>query len=524
LRLPNFVCSEWKDGAGEDYQLIDPVTGDKLPTVSSLGVDVEAALEYTRRTGSTTLQMLTYQQRAVLLGKVADVLSANRTDYFDISLRNLGATEADAAFDIDGAIYTLKQYVRLGQGLNGKFVRDGSAIPLSKTGVFQGQHFLKPLAGVAVLINAFNFPAWGLWEKAAPAILSGVAVLVKPASATAWLTHRMVEDVVKAHILPSGSLSILCGAPRNLLDHIRQEDVISFTGSARTAAAIKTHPNVVARSVRVNIEADSLNSAILGPDAAPGTESFDQLAREVVREMTLKAGQKCTAIRRVLAPREYARPLAQAISDHLASIKVGNPRNQEVKCGPLVNLSQQASVLEGLRQLRRETELTFGGGANFQPVDADNNIASFVEPTLLFCEKPLQADAVNEVEVFGPVATICPYDSTEEAIAVARLGSGSLVASIFCNDSDFKRSVVLGIASTHGRVLVVDGAVGSNHTGHGNVVPTCLHGGPGRAGGGEELAGLRALNLYHRRFVLQGSQALLEDLSQDTIGAEMLYQ
>ena len=523
MQLPNYICGEWKDGAGADHQLIDPVTVEKLATVSSLGVDVGAALDYTRTTGSSTLQTLTYQQRAALLGKIGDVLTANRADYFDISMRNLGATDSDAAFDVDGAIYTVKQYARLGQGLAGKFFRDGSAVPLSKTGVFQGQHFLKPLGGAAVLINAFNFPAWGLWEKASPAILSGVAVLVKPASATAWLTQRMVEDVIRAEVFPKGALSILCGSPRDLLEQVREEDVISFTGSSRTAASIKTHPNIVARCVRTNIEADSLNSAISGPDAAPGTAIFDLLAKEVVREMTIKAGQKCTAIRRVLVFREYARPLAKAISDHLATIKVGNPRNHEVKCGPLVNRDQQASALEGLGRLRRETEVTFGGEINFQPVDANNSTACFIQPALLFCEKPLESAAVNEVEIFGPVATICPYDSTEDAIKIARLGSGSLVASIFSDGPKFKRELVLGIAGAHGRIMVVDGSVGANHTGHGNAVPSCLHGGPGRAGGGEELAGLRALNLYHRRFVVQGSPALIADLAEAAIDASSLY-
>jgi 3,4-dehydroadipyl-CoA semialdehyde dehydrogenase len=503
---------------------MDPVTGEELATVSSLGVDIGAGLEYARREGSATLQTLTYEQRAALLGKIADVLTAHRADYFDISMRNLGATESDAAFDVDGAIHTLKQYAKLGHGLAGKFFRDGSAVRLSKTGDFQGQHFLKPLGGVAVFINAFNFPAWGLWEKASPAILSGVSVLVKPASPSAWLTQRMVEDVIGAEVLPKGALSILCGSARDLLHQVREEDVISFTGSSRTAFSIKTHPNVVARSVRMNIEADSLNAAVSGPDVAPGTEIFELLAKEVVREMTLKAGQKCTAIRRVLVPRQHARSLAEAISDRLATIKVGNPRNQEVKCGPLVNRVQQASALEGLGRLQKETEVMFGGGTKFQPVDADNNTACFVEPTLLVCEKPLDSEAVNEVEVFGPVATICPYDSTEEAIEIARLGSGSLVASIFSDDPDFKRRTVLGIAGAHGRIMVVDTTVGAKHTGHGNVVPSCLHGGPGRAGGGEELGGLRALNLYHRRFVVQGSPALLADLSQATIENKALYE
>jgi 3,4-dehydroadipyl-CoA semialdehyde dehydrogenase len=332
----------------------------------------------------------------------------------------------------------------------------------------------------------------------------------------------MVEDVIKANLLPAGSLSIVCGSARDLLDHVRENDVISFTGSAKTAISIKQNQNVLSRSVRINIEADSLNSAILGPDAA-GTLPFDLLVKEVVREMTLKAGQKCTAIRRVIAPREHARALADAISSRLAQIKVGNPRNPEVKCGPLVNKSQQNEALKGIKALSSEAEIVYGNGSDFQLIDADLNTACFVQPTLLYCEHPLNSKLVNEIEVFGPVATILPYDSPEEAIEIARRGLGSLVASIFSDVVEFKEQVALGIASTHGRIMVVDSSVGTQHTGHGNVMPTCLHGGPGRAGGGEELAGLRALALYHRRFVVQGPTDLLTALSQNGLDSSLLW-
>ncbi len=521
MKLASYVCGEWKQGEGDGHTLIDPVTGEPLAVVSSSGIDVGAALDHARRNGTGALQRLTYSQRADLLGKIVDVLSANRAEYFEISRKNLGATEADASFDVDGAIYTLKVYAKLGKPLEGRLIKDGAAIPLSKTGVFQAQHFLKPLSGLAVFVNAFNFPGWGLWEKAAPALLSGVSVLVKPATPTAWLTQRMIEDVVKANILPRGALSILCGSARDLLDHVSEDDVISFTGSAQTARTIRTNPNVVSRSVRINVEADSLNSAILGWDAA-GTLPFELLVKEVVREMTLKAGQKCTAIRRVLAPRQTALALGEAISNKLASVKVGNPRNPEVKCGPLVNKTQQNSALEGLSQLEREARVLFGGDRNFQPIDADRAVSCFVQPTLLFCETPLQSHAVNDIEVFGPVATILPYDSAEEAIELARRGSGSLVASVFSDDPGFKHNVTLGIASAHGRILVVDSSVGANHTGHGNVLPTCLHGGPGRAGGGEELAGLRALHLYHRRFVVQAGPDVISEISKETVDARAI--
>jgi 3,4-dehydroadipyl-CoA semialdehyde dehydrogenase len=342
-------------------------------------------------------------------------------------------------------------------------------------------------------------------------LLSGVPVFVKPATATAWLTQHMVKDVIDAKILPAGTLSILCGSAGDLLDHVREDDVVSFTGSAKTAAAIKTHPNIVARSVRVNVEADSLNSAILGPDA-PGSVPFELLVKETIREMTVKAGQKCTAIRRVLVPRAQSSAIADALKQRLAGVKVGNPTNPEVKCGPLVNQRQQQAALADLEKLKSETTVVVGGDG-VMPIDADPSKSAFVPPTLLLCQQPLKSHFVHEIEIFGPVATLMPYDSTADAIELARRGSGSLVASIFSDDEDFKQQVTLGIANLHGRIMVVDTSVGTQHTGHGNVMPNCLHGGPGRAGGGEELAGLRALLLYHRRFVVQGPPSLLEAIA-----------
>jgi 3,4-dehydroadipyl-CoA semialdehyde dehydrogenase len=522
LILSNYTSGEWKQGRGEGIPLIDPVNGEHLAHASSDGLDLAQALEFSRERGTRSLQKLTYKQRAELLSKLAEVLTARRDEYYEICLRNMGATKADAAFDVDGAIYTLKYYAKAGQSLDSQKIRDGALVPLLKTGVFQGQHFLMPLEGAAVLINAFNFPAWGLWEKAAPALLSGVAVFVKPATPTAWLTQRMVEDVIKAGILPEGALSIICGSAGDLLDHITLHDVIAFTGSSETARKIKTHPAVTAHSVRVNIEADSLNSALLGPDAA-GTQPFDLLVKEAVKEMIQKAGQKCTAIRRILVPRKSVPGVSEALAAALAAIPVGNPRNSAVKCGPLVNKAQQRAVLEGIAQLERECKVVFGGNEDFQPIDADPESSCLVQPTLLLCEDPLKSRAVHDVEVFGPVATVVPYDTVEEAIELARRGHGSLVASIYSDDADFKRDVALGLATTHGRIMVVDSSVGAQHTGHGNVMPNCLHGGPGRAGGGEELGGLRALQLYHRRYVVQGPPELLSKLSQNTIAIDALH-
>jgi 3,4-dehydroadipyl-CoA semialdehyde dehydrogenase len=524
MKLGNYVAGEWREGTGAGEPLADPVTGDELARISSQGVDVRAALEFARGQGGPALRQLSYAQRAELLAKVGDILTANRDEYFRLSLLNLGATQADASFDVDGAIYTMKYYAKTGRALaEGKMLKEGAVVPLSKSGAFIGQHFLVPAKGAAVFINAFNFPAWGFCEKAAPALLSGVPIVVKPASPTAWLTQRMVEDVVKANILPSGAISIICGGARDLLDHVREEDIVSFTGSAETAARIRSQANVLRRSVRVNIEADSINSAILGPDCAPGSELFELLVKEVVREMTLKAGQKCTTIRRVMVPRQQLKDFGDAVAARLSSVKVGNPRNSEVKMGPVVNKAQQASCLEGLKKLKEECTVVFGSDGKFQPIDADPQKSAFVPPTLLSCEHGLAAKHVHDVEVFGPVATLVAYDAHEDLIAITRRGLGSLVASVFSNDPEFIQSIVLGTGDLHGRILVVDSTVSGQHTGHGNVVPSCLHGGPGRAGGGEELGGLRALLLYHRRFVVQGPAASIGSLSGLCTDASLLY-
>jgi 3,4-dehydroadipyl-CoA semialdehyde dehydrogenase len=524
MKLPNYVRGEWMEGAGAGEPLIDPVTGDELARISSDGIDLGAALEFTRSQGGPALRQLTYAQRAELLAKVSEVLSANRDEYFRISLLNLGATKADASFDVDGAIYTMKYYAKLGRALaEGRLLKEGAAVPLSKTGVFAGQHFLVPAKGVAVFINAFNFPAWGFCEKAAPALLSGVPVFVKPASPTAWLAHKMVEDVVKANILPPGAISLICGSARELLGHAREEDIISFTGSADTAVRVRSHANVLRRSVRVNIEADSINSAILGPDCPPGSDLFGLLVKEVVKEMTLKAGQKCTTIRRIFVPRQQLKSLGEAVAAQLSSMKVGNPRNAEVSVGPVVNKAQQAACFEGLKRLRAECSVVFGGNEHLPLVDADPQKSSFVQPTLLACENGLGAKNVHDVEVFGPVATLIAYDNLQDLVAMVRGGQGSLVASVFSNDSSFLLQVVLGIGDLHGRILVVDSSLGGQHTGHGNVVPSCLHGGPGRAGGGEELAGLRALLLYHRRFVVQGPINTVTELSGLCTDTSLLY-
>jgi 3,4-dehydroadipyl-CoA semialdehyde dehydrogenase len=459
---------------------------------------------------------MTYRQRAAMLGAVGKALQAHRDAYYQIATANSGTVKNDSAVDIDGGLFTLGTYAKLGDGLGDRhFMLDGEPARLGKDPLFQSQHVLVPTRGVALFINAFNFPAWGLWEKAAPALLAGVPVIVKPATATAWLTQRMVRDVIDAGLLPAGALSVICGSSAGLMDQLSPFDVVSFTGSAETAAVIRSHPAVVQRSVRVNIEADSLNSALLLPGEAPDSEAFELLAKEVAREMTVKSGQKCTAIRRIFVPEALYAQAAEAISARLAKTTVGNPRNETVRMGALVNRAQWGAVQAGLAHLKAQAEVLHDG-ATHRLVDADPEVACCVGPTLLGTRDSQGsdgADRVHDTEVFGPVATLVPYRDAAHALALVRRGQGSLVTSVYGSDPVALAAAALELADSHGRVHVISPDVAALHTGHGNVMPQSLHGGPGRAGGGEELGGLRALNFYQRRAAVQASAAVLAALA-----------
>lgn len=510
--LPNFVEGRWQTGTGPGLPLFDPVLGTELARVSSAGLNLPAAFAFAREQGGRALQALSYRERAALLSAVVNVLQANKDDYYAIATANSGTVTRDSAVDIDGGIFTLSTYARLGERLgDARCLRDGERIRLGKDPLFQSQHILTPTAGVALFINAFNFPSWGLWEKAAPALLSGVPVIVKPATATAWLTQRMVQDVVDAGVLPAGALSVVCGSSAGLMDCLQPFDVVSFTGSAETARIIRSHPAVAERSVRCNIEADSLNSALLDPAATAGSEAFNLLVSEVVREMTVKSGQKCTAIRRIFVPRALFDATAQAIGAKLAKVTVGNPRHESVRMGSLVSREQADSVRSGLALLKAEATVLFDG-STVPLVDADPAVAACVAPTLLGCTEPARADVLHRVEVFGPVATLMACDSEAQALELIARGEGSLVCSVYSADPAFIARASLALAPMHGRVHAISPDVASLHTGHGNVMPQSLHGGPGRAGGGEELGGLRALGFYHRRSAVQASTAALDAL------------
>ncbi len=516
--LPNYLAGQWQFGNAFGTTLTDPVTGQELVRVDATGLDLAAGFKFAREQGGASLRALSYAQRAAMLGAAVKVLQSQREAYDEIATANSGTVKNDSAVDIDGAIFTLGSYAKLGESLGERrFMLDGPTARLAKDPLFQSQHLLTPTHGIALFINAFNFPAWGLWEKAAPALLSGVPVIVKPATATAWLTQRMVKDIVDAGIFPAGAISVICGSPAGLMDQLQTFDVMSFTGSAETAAQIRSHPAVTSRSVRINIEADSVNSALLLPGEAPGSEAFDLLVKEAAREMTVKSGQKCTAIRRIFVPEPVYAAAAQAISARLAKVSVGNPRNESVRMGALVNQAQLKAVREGLAYLMAQTTVLHDG-AEAALVDADALTSCCIGPTLLGTGSPAgsdEADRVHDTEVFGPVATLIPYRSQPEsadishALTLIRRGQGSLVTSVYGSNPAALADAALELADSNGRVHIVSPDVAASQTGHGNVMPQSMHGGPGRAGGGEELGGARALNFYHRRSALQASMAVL---------------
>ena len=509
--LANYFAGRWQTGTGAGTSLYDPVLGTELVRIDSTGLDLAEGFKFAREQGGTALRALTYRERGFMLSAMVKVLQANRDAYYEISTANSGTVKNDTAVDVDGGIFTLGTYAKLGETLGERrYLLDGELARLGKDPLFQSQHVLVPTRGVALFINAFNFPSWGLWEKAGPALLSGVPVIIKPASATAWLTQRMVKDVIDAGILPAGALSIICGSSKGLMDQLQPFDVVSFTGSADTAAVIRSHPAVTQHSVRVNIEADSINSAVLLPDSSGENTALELLAKEVSREMTVKSGQKCTAIRRIFVPDALFDSAAAAISARLAKTTVGNPRNDAVRMGALVSQDQLQSVKEGLAKLKTQAAVLFDGSQQ-SLVDADAN-SCCLAPTLLGARDADAAHIIHDTEVFGPVATLLAYPDLEHAQALVRRGQGSLVTSLYGTDPEALAKMAAELADSHGRVHIISPDVAALQTGHGNVMPQSLHGGPGRAGGGEELGGVRALNFYHRRSAVQASTEVLKHL------------
>jgi oxepin-CoA hydrolase / 3-oxo-5,6-dehydrosuberyl-CoA semialdehyde dehydrogenase len=506
--LRSYVSGQWT--APPDGQPVrDAVTGEEVARISSAGIDLGAALDYGRRTGGPALRALTFHQRAALAKAVGLMLRDHREELYALSART-GATLGDSKFDIDGGIGVLLSYASKARRElpNDTIYPEGAVEPLGRGGQFTGQHILTPLLGVAVQINAFNFPVWGPLEKLAPALIAGLPTLVKPASQTAYLTARLVELIVASGILPEGSLQLLCGSARDLLDHLGEQDLLSFTGSASTARQLRAHPNIVARSVRFNAEADSLNCSILGPDATAGTPEFDLYVRQLVTEMTVKAGQKCTAIRRAFVPAAQLDAVIDAVRARLEKIVIGNPADESVRMGALASLDQREEVRRSLKALESAGQLVFGDPEHVQVVGADADHGAFISPLLVRCDGAARTEP-HEVEAFGPVSTVMGYTGTEEVIELAARGRGSLAGSVVTGDAGFARRVVLGLAPWHGRLLVLDQDDARESTGHGSPLPMLVHGGPGRAGGGEELGGVRGVLHHMQRTAVQASPRML---------------
>ncbi len=514
MNLQSYVGGAWQYGNEDGVAMRDATTGEVIAQASSAGVDFAGVLRHAREAGGPALRAMTFHERAGMLKALAKHLAAHQEEFYELSYRT-GATKRDSMIDIDGGIGTVFAFASKASRelANARIHIDGDVEGLSKGGSFVGQHIYVSREGAAVHINAFNFPVWGMLEKLAPTLLAGMPAIVKPATATAYLTELAVRRIIESKILPAGVLQLICGGLGNLFDHLDCQDTVSFTGSAYTAAKLRVHPAVIRHAVPFVAETDSLNSCILAPDATPGTPEFELFVREVVREMTVKAGQKCTAIRKALVPAALANDIVGALQTALKEIVVGDPRAAGVRMGPLVSQEQRNHVLASVAELRGEADLVAGNLHRFDVQGADRTRGAFVPPLLLLSRDPQAARAVHDVEAFGPVATLLPYRDTAEAIALARRGQGSLAASVFCADDSLASEIVLGLAPYHGRILVVNRACAKESTGHGSPLAPLIHGGPGRAGGGEELGGIRGVLHYMQRTAVQGSPDTLTAVS-----------
>jgi oxepin-CoA hydrolase/3-oxo-5,6-dehydrosuberyl-CoA semialdehyde dehydrogenase len=506
MKLPSYVQGKWLGGLEAGVAMRDATTGDIIAEVSSVGLDFRAVLQHARDVGGPALRALTFHERAALLRTLAKRLTDMKDEFYALSYRT-GATKSDSWIDIDGGIGTLFAYA--GKGArelpNARVFVDGDVENLSKAGTFLGQHLYVSREGAAVHINAFNFPVWGMLEKLAPTLLAGMPAIVKPATPTAYLTELVARRIIESGILPEGSLQLVCGSLGDMFEHLGCQDTVAFTGSADTASRLRAHPAVLRNAVPFIAETDSLNCSILALDALPGSPEFDLFVAEVAREMTVKAGQKCTAIRRALVPGPFAGDVVAALQAALQKIVVGDPRAEGVRMGPLVSQEQRSEVLARVLELRTEADLVAGDPSKFELIGADHARGAFVPPLLLLCRDPRAAKAIHSVEAFGPVATVLPYRDTADAIALAKRGGGSLAASVFCADDSLAAEIVLGLAPYHGRILVVNRACAKESTGHGSPLAPLIHGGPGRAGGGEEMGGIRGVLHYMQRSAMQGS-------------------
>ena len=513
MKLQNYIQGEWVTGSGSGKDLFNAVNGELIVTASSEGIDFGDMLQYGRNTGGPALRKMTFHERGRMLKALAFYLSERKGSYYEVSYLT-GATKIDSWIDIDGGIGNLFAYSSLRRQFpDERFYVDGDMAKLSKQGTFIGHHIMVPREGVALHINAFNFPVWGMLEKIAVNLLAGVPAVVKPATITSYLTEAVVKDIVASGILPMGSLQLICGSAEGVLDHVTSQDIVTFTGSASTGKMLKRHPKIVDEAVHFTMEADSLNAAVLGEDAVPGTEEFDIFIKEVRKEVTVKCGQKCTAIRRVLVPSNMIEDVQIALGKAFGKVVIGNPRNETVRMGSLAGMSQRREVLEKLELLKVDSEIVFGDPSKVDLVDAEFSKGAFLSPVLLLNKKPFKNLASHEVEAFGPITTLMPYDHLDDAIALTKLGKGSLVCSIATADDRIARDFVLGAASHHGRILVLNRESAVESTGHGSPMPMLVHGGPGRAGGGEEMGGVRGVLHYMQRTAIQGSPTTISAIT-----------
>ena len=506
LKLLNYAADRWIAGDGSLAEVQSAVTGEVVAQTGSEGLDFKAMLDHARRVGGPALRKMTFHERAWMLKDLANAVMTRKEELYELSYET-GATRTDGWIDIEGGAGTLFSFSSKGRRElpDGHVLPDGPMEMLSKGGSFVGQHVYTPLQGVAVHINAFNFPVWGMLEKLGPTLLAGVPAIVKPASATGYLAEAAFRILIETGVLPDGALQLIMGSTGDLLDHLTLQDVVSFTGSAATAMKLQTHPAVARESVRFIAERDSLNASILGPDAGPGTPEFDLFIKEVAREMTVKAGQKCTAIRRAMAPAAHLDAVQEALSQRLGKVKVGDPREEGVTMGALASRDQLASVRAAVTELGRHARIV-AGDPQASPVAGNG---AFIAPILLRSDDPWSSDAIHDVEAFGPVSTIMPYEDLGDAIALANRGMGSLVLSLFTFDKRVAEEFVLGSGAYHGRMMILDRTSAKESTGHGSPLPVLVHGGPGRAGGGEEMGGMRGVTHYMQRTALQGSPDML---------------
>lgn len=512
MKIGNYVEGKWVEGKGEGQALFDASQNTLIGNATCDGIETGAVLHYARSVGSPKLRKMTFHERGRMLKALALYLGERKDHFYQVSTQT-GATKVDSWIDIEGGFGNLFTYASKGRRElpNLPYLVDGKVEQLSKGGTFLGHHICTPLEGVAIHINAFNFPVWGMLEKIAVNLLAGMPAVVKPATATSYLTEAVVREIIKSDILPAGALQLLCGGARDLLDHVDSQDVVTFTGSAQTGLTLKRHPNITQNAVRFNMEADSLNCSILGRDVTVESPEFDIFIKEVAREITVKAGQKCTAIRRIIVPHHLMNAVGESLSKRLASTVVGDPRLEGVRMGPLASKAQLNDVSERLAQLQKSCELIFSGDE--KNIRSEAKGGHFMTPKLLRCADGFKNEDVHNIEAFGPISTLMGYETNEEAVTLAKKGRGSLVGSLITYDPNNALEIVVGMASHHGRVMVLDRDSAKESTGHGSPMPQLVHGGPGRAGGGEEMGGLRGIHHYMQRTAIQGHPTVLSKIT-----------